>query len=104
MFAKEWRKSLEFDFAFEEYISIIKERNLEKWKFADNFFISLFQHLENWRLISFGIRCDVLMSRMRSGNVGLNPILYTMGVVNSPDCAEKQLHTIIQSKAYIIKN
>ena len=55
MLAKEATKLEEItdvNFVFEEYISMIKERNLEKWKSADYFFVSLFQHLENWRGIS----------------------------------------------------
>ena len=89
--AMEIEEITELDLVLEEYISMIKrkikEENLERWKSTNNFFVSLFRDLGKWRWISSGFRrCDVLISRMRSGTVGLNSFLYTIGLANSPDC------------------
>ena len=83
----------ELGFELDECLSVMKhkfgERKVNDWNInrVGNFFSSMIEKLDDWRWISSGNRmCDVVMARMRSGVVGLNPFLFVLGRVDSPNC------------------
>ena len=91
----------ELTFEFEEILSIIK--NKFKLKFVkdlydnspNNQFSLLFKNIEKFKWIIPGIRkCDILMARMMSRFVGLNPYQYIISLTTSPDCSYFQYYLL----------